>query len=97
MARRVLPGWMPAVLALTGLATSAAEAQVTHTCGTTALGTYRWTASGQVTKPNNCFGASGFRCHPVENAAWFVEKTNPACDPTAGSCAVSGRERTSGS
>ncbi|HWM92937.1 MAG TPA: RHS repeat-associated core domain-containing protein, partial [Thermoanaerobaculia bacterium] len=66
--------------------TPAAEAQ--SNCGTTAFGDYYWSASGQITKANNCFGFSGFRCHPAENLGWSVEKTVPACDPNSASCGV---------
>ncbi|HWM92933.1 MAG TPA: hypothetical protein VN493_19375, partial [Thermoanaerobaculia bacterium] len=51
------------IVAALGLCmTPAAEAQ--SNCGTTAFGDYYWSASGQITKANNCFGFSGFRCHP---------------------------------
>ncbi|HWM94596.1 MAG TPA: RHS repeat-associated core domain-containing protein, partial [Thermoanaerobaculia bacterium] len=66
--------------------TPAAEAQ--SNCGTTAFGDYYWSASGQITKANNCFGFSGFRCHPAENLGWSVEKTVPACNPNSASCGV---------
>src|SRR5829696_6486278 len=57
-------------------------------CGNASLGTYRWFASGRITRANNCLGGSGFRCYAAENTAWSVEKTDPACNPGAGSCAV---------
>jgi RHS repeat-associated protein len=57
-------------------------------CGTTSLGDYHWTASGQVTRANNCLGFSGFRCYAVTGPGTLLEKVNPACDPTAGSCTV---------
>jgi RHS repeat-associated protein len=66
----------------------AAIAQGVRTCGTTALGTYQWVASGQNTRANNCLGSTGFRCYPVQNQGSSVEKTSSSCDPTAGSCGV---------
>jgi RHS repeat-associated protein len=58
-------------------------------CGdTTLLGTYRWFASVRNERANNCLGLTGSRCYAAENMAWSVEKTNPACDPKAGSCSV---------
>ncbi|HWM93497.1 MAG TPA: RHS repeat-associated core domain-containing protein [Thermoanaerobaculia bacterium] len=74
------------ILALGLWIAPAAEAQ--NNCGTTALGDYYWSASGQVTKSNNCLGGSGFRCHAAETLGWSVEKTNPACNPNTGSCGV---------
>ena len=69
------------------LLAAAAEAQ--STCGTTSLGTYWWSASGQVTTTNNCPARpTGFRCYAAQNTAYAVEKTTPSCDPTAGSCSV---------
>ena len=65
-----------------------AAAQGVRTCGFTSLGTYQWVASGQIPKPNNCFGGSGFRCYPVENEGSFLEMTSSGCDPTSGSCGV---------
>lgn len=63
-------------------------AQGVRDCGTTSLGAYHWVASGQETRTNNCLGATGFRCYPVEGQDWSIEKINPSCDPTAGGCAV---------
>lgn len=80
------------LLSLLVLASAPITAQGIRDCGGTALGTYRWVASGQLTRANNCqcsFGcATGFRCYPVQSQGSSVEKTNPACNPTAGSCAV---------
>ena len=67
--------------------TEPVQAQI-FSCGTTSLGTYRWQASGQLTRANTCQGFRGFRCHPVENPSWSVDKTDPACEPEAGSCVV---------
>ncbi|HYU33016.1 MAG TPA: RHS repeat-associated core domain-containing protein [Thermoanaerobaculia bacterium] len=75
-----------AVVLLSCLTAPAAEAQ--SSCGDTSIGNYFWTASGQITKLNNCQGPTGSRCYPVENKSWYVEKTNPACDPVVGSCGV---------
>jgi hypothetical protein len=74
---------MTALLALLWLPSSAGA----NVCGFTSLGTYHWTASGQLTRSNNCFGGSGFRCYPAQGTSWSLE-TTPGCDPTAGSCGV---------
>ncbi|HEV8580240.1 MAG TPA: RHS repeat-associated core domain-containing protein [Thermoanaerobaculia bacterium] len=63
-------------------------AQGVRDCGTTSVGTYRWVASGQLTRSNNCLGSTGFRCYPVEGDGSSAEKTNATCDPAAGSCGV---------
>ena len=73
---------------LLALASLPLSAQGVRDCGDTSLGVYHWVASGQITRANNCQGFTGFRCHPAENTAWSLEKTNPACDPVAGSCGV---------
>lgn len=57
------------------LASLPLAAQGVRDCGNTSLGGYRWVASGQVTKSNNCLGGNGSRCYPAENTAWSVEKT----------------------
>ena len=88
--------WAPRRLAVLAVAcvvlsflvwTDPVQAQI-YSCGTTSLGTYGWQASGQLTRSNNCQGFRGFRCYPVENPSWSVDKTDPACDPEAGSCVV---------
>ncbi|HKH46619.1 MAG TPA: hypothetical protein VKM72_18310, partial [Thermoanaerobaculia bacterium] len=95
MLRTGLSGWslttvvqvavpLGALLALCLPSSAAAQSS----CGSTSLGAYSWAASGQVTKSNNCQGTTGFRCWPVENKAWYLEKTSPSCDPVAGSCGV---------
>jgi RHS repeat-associated protein len=61
-------------------------AQGVRTCGDTSLGNYQWVASGQVARSNNCQG--GFRCYPAANTSYSVEKTNPSCNPSIGSCGV---------
>jgi RHS repeat-associated protein len=70
--------------AFLGLASSAGA----NVCGTTSLGTYNWVASGRLTRSNNCFGGSGFRCYPAQDTSWSLEQTSPGCDPTVGSCGV---------
>lgn len=77
---------LAAVLALFVVPSSAQSGS--GDCGNTSLGTYRWFASGQNARANNCFGLSGSRCYAAQNMAWSVEKTNPACDPKVGSCSV---------
>jgi YD repeat-containing protein len=64
------------------------SAQGVRDCGTTSLGTYRWLASGQVTKTTNCPAVFQGRCYTAESTAWSVEKTSASCDPVAGSCGV---------
>jgi YD repeat-containing protein len=73
---------------LLALASLPLSAQGVRDCGDTSLGSYHWLADGQVTRANNCQGSNGFRCHPAENPAWSLEKTNPSCDPLAGTCGV---------
>ena len=58
-------GWVRKIIGLGALwlvVAAVAGAQV-HDCGTTALGTYKWTASGDVPRDNNCqvSGSTGFR------------------------------------
>jgi hypothetical protein len=70
------------------LLAGAADAQGSGSCGNTSLGDYAWSASGQTSKANNCQPPNGFRCYAPENTGYFVEKIDPACDPSAGPCAV---------
>src|SRR5918996_1358211 len=65
-----------------------AEAEAQNWCGQTSLGNYYWTASGQITQPNNCLGATGSRCYAVETSGFYLEKVSPSCDPSAGPCGV---------
>ncbi len=82
-------GWRPVYLwGLLVLFSLGATAQGVRDCGNTALGSYRWVASGQNTRANNCQGSTGFRCYPVQTQGSSLEKLNPACDASAGSCAV---------
>jgi hypothetical protein len=73
---------------LLALASLPLFAQGVRDCGETSMGAYHWVADGQVTRTNNCQGLSGSRCYAAENTEWSLEKTNPACDPIAGSCGV---------
>src|SRR3954470_11198096 len=87
---RSLPaGWRTFYLAiLIALTSLSATAQGVRDCGDTILGTYRWVASGQNTRANNCQGSTGFRCYPVQSQGSSVEKLDPLCNPSAGSCSV---------
>ena len=55
-------------------------------CGTIGEKVYAWTASGQLTRANNCFGGTGFRCYPAESTGYFIELASPGCNPSLGSC-----------
>ena len=55
-------------------------------CGTIGEKVYAWTASGQLTRANNCFGGTGFRCYPPESTGYFIELASPGCNPSLGSC-----------
>ena len=75
-------------VALLCLPEHAAAQGSSGSCGDVGGVFYDWVASGQIPKPNNCQGSNGWRCYDVENPSSFVEKLNPSCNPSAGSCSV---------
>jgi hypothetical protein len=47
---------------------------------------YRTQALPTLSRTNNCFGASGFRCYAPVPGSWTLRRVNEACDATTGDC-----------
>lgn len=80
--------WLALATALLCLPEHIAAQGSSGSCGDVGGVLYDWVASGQIPKLNNCQGSTGCRCYDVENPSSFVEKLNPSCNPSVGSCSV---------
>ncbi len=62
--------------------------QAQNLCAIDFSNNYFWNAETEIPVPNNCQGATGFRCLRAEATGVLVKKSVASCDPNAGPCAV---------